>query len=49
VDAGAGFTVKIGNKGWKFYTEARYNYAWSRGVARIPTTLIPVTLGIRYN
>jgi hypothetical protein len=49
VDAGAGFTVKIGNKGWKFYTEARYNYAWSRGIARIPTTLIPVTLGIRYN
>jgi hypothetical protein len=49
LDAGVGFTVKIGDKGWKFYTESRYNYAWTKGLARIPTTLIPVTFGIRFN
>jgi hypothetical protein len=49
VNAGVGVTVKIGDKGWKFYIESRYHYAWSKGLARIPTTLIPVTLGIRFN
>ena len=46
VNAGAGFTIKLGDKGWKFYTESRYTYAWSN---RIPTTLMPVTFGLRYN
>jgi hypothetical protein len=49
LDAGVGFTVKIGHKGWKFYTESRYNYVWTKGLAGIPTTLIPVTFGIRLN
>jgi hypothetical protein len=49
LDAGVGFTIKIGTKGWKFYTESRYNYAWSKGLAHIPTSLIPVTFGLRFN
>jgi hypothetical protein len=46
LNAGAGFTIKLGAKGWKFYTESRYTYAWSN---RIPTTLVPVTFGLRFN
>ena len=46
VNGGVGFTLRLSDSGWKFYTEARYHYAFSN---RIPTTLIPVTLGIRYN
>jgi len=49
LNAGIGLTVKLGHNGWKFYTESRYTYAWNKGLARIPTTLIPVTLGIRFN
>jgi hypothetical protein len=46
LNAGVGFTIRLGDKGWKFYTESRYTYAWSN---RIPTTLIPVTFGLRFN
>ncbi len=46
VNAGTGFTIRLSDSGWKFYTEARYHYAWSN---RIPSTLIPVTFGIRFN
>jgi len=46
VNGGVGFTVGLGSSAWKFYTEARYHYAFS---PRIPTTLIPVTFGIRVN
>jgi hypothetical protein len=46
LNAGVGFTIRFADSGWKFYTEARYNYAFS---SRIATTLIPVTMGIRYN
>ncbi|HEY1342439.1 MAG TPA: hypothetical protein VGF59_33275 [Bryobacteraceae bacterium] len=46
VNAGAGFTLRFADSNWKFFTEARYHYAWSQ---RIPTTLIPVTFGIRFN
>ncbi|HWB85993.1 MAG TPA: outer membrane beta-barrel protein [Bryobacteraceae bacterium] len=46
VNAGVGFTIRIGDSGWKFYTESRYHYAWTN---RTPTTLIPVTFGIRLN
>jgi hypothetical protein len=46
VDAGAGFTIRLSDKGWKFYVESRYNYAWSH---RVPTTFAPVTFGFRYN
>jgi hypothetical protein len=46
LNAGAGFTVKVGDMGWKFFVESRYNYAWS---AFIPTTLVPVSFGFRFN
>jgi hypothetical protein len=46
LNGGVGFTIRLSDSGWKFYTEARYHYAFTD---RIPTTLIPVTMGIRYN
>jgi hypothetical protein len=46
LNGGVGFTVRLGDKGWKFYMESRYHYAFH---PRIPTTLIPVTFGIGYN
>lgn len=46
LDAGAGFTIKLPSPGWKFFVESRYNYAWSNF---IPTTLIPVSFGFRFN
>jgi hypothetical protein len=46
LNGGVGFTIRFADSNWKFYTEARYHYAFSY---RIPTTLIPVTFGFRYN
>ena len=46
LNGGVGFMIRLSDSGWKFYTEARYHYAFTN---RIPTTLIPVTMGIRYN
>jgi hypothetical protein len=46
LNAGVGFTIRLSDSGWKFYTEARYNYAFSN---RIPTTFIPVTFGFRFH
>lgn len=46
VNAGLGFTIRLSDSNWKFYTESRYNYAWSPNVR---TTLLPVTFGIRFN
>lgn len=46
VNAGIGFTIRLADTGWKFYTESRYHYAWSPNV---PTTLALVTFGFRYN
>ena len=46
VNAGVDFTIRLSDTGWKFYAESRYHYAWSN---RIPTTLIPVTSGLRFN
>jgi hypothetical protein len=46
LDAGAGFTIRLTSQGWKFFVESRYNYAWS---SFIPTTLIPVSVGFRFN
>jgi hypothetical protein len=46
INAGVGMTIRLTYKGWKFYVESRYNYAWQ---SRIPTTFIPVTLGFRFN
>jgi len=46
LNGGVGFTIRLADSGWKFYTEARYHYAFSD---RVSTTLIPVTFGLRYN
>jgi len=46
LDVGAGFTIRLTQMGWKFFVESRYNYAWSRF---IPTTLVPVSIGFRFN
>jgi opacity protein-like surface antigen len=43
--AGAGFDIKIGDSGLKFFSEARYHYA---STGRIPTRMVPVTFGIRW-
>jgi len=46
LNVGSGFTIRLADSPWKFYTEARYTYAWN---SFIPTKLIPVTFGFRYN
>jgi len=46
LDGGVGFTIRLPSPGWKFFVESRYNYAWSNF---IPTTLVPVTFGFRFN
>jgi hypothetical protein len=46
LNGGLGFTISFADSGWKFYTEARYHYAFTN---RIATTLIPITFGFRYN
>jgi len=46
VNMGAGFTIRLAGSGLKYYTEARYHHAWS---GNIPTSLIHVTLGLRFN
>ncbi len=45
VNAGIGFSVALGRT-FTFFTEARYHYAFH---AKIATTMIPVTLGLRFN
>jgi len=45
VNGGAGFTIRLTDSGLKFYLESRYHHAWSH----IPTAVIPVTFGFRYN
>jgi opacity protein-like surface antigen len=42
---GAGLDVKLGERGLKFFTEARYHYA---DTGRIPTRMVPVTFGLRW-
>lgn len=46
VNGGVGMTIRLSDTGWKFYVESRYHYAFTQ---RIPTTLIPVTFGLRFN
>jgi hypothetical protein len=46
VNAGLGFTVRISDSGLRIFVESRYHYAFH---PRFPTTLIPVTFGIRFN
>ncbi len=45
LNGGFGFTVRLGQS-FKFFTEARYHYAFH---GNIPTTMVPVTLGLRFN
>lgn len=45
VNAGFGFSIALG-RSMKFFTEARYHYAFHEN---IPTTMVPVTLGLRFN
>ncbi len=45
LNGGFGFTVRL-HRGLKFFTEARYHYAFH---GDIPTTMVPVTLGLRFN
>ncbi len=42
---GAGLSFPLGQRGVKFFTEARYHYA---NTGRIPTRMVPVTFGIRF-
>ena len=44
-NGGVGFTIRITDNGYKFYGEARYHYAPTRGLA---TTLIPITFGFAW-
>ena len=44
-NAGIGFTAKVGEPRYRFYVEARYNYAPTRN---IKTQFIPITAGIRF-
>ncbi len=46
INGGVGFTIRFADSNFRFFTEARYHYAWSE---KIPTTVLPVTFGIRYN
>ena len=46
LNTGVGFTLRLADSNWKFYTEARYHYAFS---ARVASTVLPVTFGIRFN
>lgn len=44
-NAGAGFTIRLNEEGYKFYIEARYHYART---SRVNTQFIPITLGISW-
>lgn len=44
-NGGVGFTIRITDNGYKFYGEARYHYAPTRGFS---TTLIPITFGFAW-
>ncbi len=45
VNGGVGFTVRLSDSRWYFYIESRYHYAFSN----LPSTLVPVTFGFRFN
>jgi hypothetical protein len=46
VNGGVGFTIRLSDSGWKLYMESRYHYAWNN---RIPSTIVPVTFGLRFH
>jgi hypothetical protein len=45
LNAGVGFTLRVGEAPYRLYTEARYHYAPTKNVS---TQFIAVTIGIRY-
>jgi Outer membrane protein beta-barrel domain len=45
MNAGIGFTARVGDAPYRMYVESRYHYAPSKG---IKTQLVVVTVGIRY-
>jgi Outer membrane protein beta-barrel domain len=45
-NGGVGFTIRLADSNIRFFTEARYHYAFHE---RIPSTMVPVTFGFRYN
>jgi hypothetical protein len=44
-NAGIGFTFRVGEAPYRLYTEARYQYAPTKGIS---TQLMAITVGIRY-
>jgi opacity protein-like surface antigen len=44
-NAGFGFQVPVGQRGFKIFTEARFHYAGNGGV---PTRMLPLTVGFRF-
>lgn len=44
-NAGAGFTIRLSQEGYKFFVESRYHYAPNKGIS---TQLIAITFGIRW-
>jgi len=46
LNGGLGFTIRLSDSNWRFFTEARYHYAFTN---RIPSTFIPITMGLRFN
>ena len=44
-NAGAGFGIKLGNRGAEIFAEARYVYASTGGM---PTRMVPLTFGLRF-
>jgi hypothetical protein len=45
VNAGVGFTVRVGEAPYRLYTEARYHYAPTKNIS---TQFVALTVGIRY-
>jgi hypothetical protein len=46
LNTGFGFTIRFSDSNWRFFTEARYHYGFTE---RIHSTVVPVTIGVRYN
>lgn len=47
INGGIGLNIRIfPDSAWSFFMESRYHYAWT---ATVPTSLIPVSFGFRFN
>ena len=45
-NGGVGFTIRLSDSDWRFFTESRYHYGFTE---RVHTTFVPVTMGVRLN